>query len=109
MTHLRKLIDIPESIVKDLKILAVMEGKPLKIFIESKLIELVEQSKPKKEAKMFRLMNHDNERDKPIFESYTVKEHNEQFNTNYSSIEEAIETDYEYLFTQKQMQDYLTN
>lgn len=38
---MRKLIDIPEGAVQDLKILAVKEGKSFKRFIEDKLVELI--------------------------------------------------------------------
>lgn len=57
--------------------------------------------------KMFRLMNHDSSHTAPKFESYTVAEHNEQFGTNYQSIDEAGEADPEYLFTEEEMNDYL--
>lgn len=39
--NMKKLIDIPEEIVQDLKILAVKESKDLKNFIQDKLIDLV--------------------------------------------------------------------
>lgn len=38
---MKKLIDIPEEIIQDLKILAVKENKDLKNFIQDKLIDLV--------------------------------------------------------------------
>ena len=57
--------------------------------------------------KMFRLMNHDSSHTVPKFDGYTVEEHNEQFNTIYQSIEEAVEADPEYLFTEEQMNEYL--
>lgn len=57
--------------------------------------------------KMFKLMNHDSSHTAPIFESYTVEEYNEQYETNYSSIEEAIEADPEYLYTETEMQESL--
>ena len=41
---MKKLIDIPDEIVQDLKILAVKENKDLKNFIQDKLKELVEFS-----------------------------------------------------------------
>jgi hypothetical protein len=45
---MKKIIDIPEEILQELKILAVKENKDLKNFIQNKLIELVKnaQSKP---------------------------------------------------------------
>ena len=52
-------------------------------------------------------MNHDSSHTTPKFDSYTVAEHNEQFGTNYQSIEEAVDADPEYLFTEEQMNDYL--
>jgi hypothetical protein len=44
---MRKLIDIPDSILQDLKILAVKANKDLKNFIQDTLIELVKNSKNK--------------------------------------------------------------
>jgi len=45
---MRKLIDIPNEILQDLKILAVKSNKDLKNFIQDELKKLVEndQSKP---------------------------------------------------------------
>lgn len=42
--RMKKLIDIPEEIVKDLKKIAVDENKSLKKFIEHKLVEIVNNS-----------------------------------------------------------------
>jgi hypothetical protein len=42
---MKKLIDIPDELLKDLKILAVKEGKDLKNFIQDNLKSLVEKSK----------------------------------------------------------------
>jgi hypothetical protein len=53
-----------------------------------------------------RLMNHDSSHEKPRFEAFSLKELNEQFETNYQSIEEAVDADPEYLFTEEQMEDY---
>ena len=58
--------------------------------------------------KMFRLMNHDSSHTVPKFDSYTIQEHNEQFDTKYKSVEEAVNTDCEYLFTDEQMEMYLS-
>jgi len=58
--------------------------------------------------KMFRLMNHDSSHTEPVFESYTIEEHNKQFGTNYKSVEEATGCDPEYLFTEKEMNEYLS-
>lgn len=44
---MKKLIDIPEEIVQDLKILAVKENKDLKNFIQDKLIDLVSKGRKK--------------------------------------------------------------
>lgn len=44
---MKKLIDIPDDIITDLKILAVKKGLPLKNFIEKLLTELVKKSKNK--------------------------------------------------------------
>lgn len=42
---MRKLIDIPDNIVKDLKILAIQADKDLKNYIQDLLIEHVKKSK----------------------------------------------------------------
>ena len=44
---MKKLIDIPNEIVKDLKKLAIDENKDLKNFIQDKLVELVKNSQSK--------------------------------------------------------------
>lgn len=44
---MKKLIDIPEEIIQDLKILAVKENKDLKNFIQDKLIDLVSEGRKK--------------------------------------------------------------
>jgi hypothetical protein len=43
---MKKLIDIPEEILKDLKILAVKDGKDLKNYIQDILIQKVNGQKP---------------------------------------------------------------
>jgi predicted transcriptional regulator len=43
----RKLIDIPEDIIKDLKHMAVNADKSLKIFIQDALAELVKKNREK--------------------------------------------------------------
>lgn len=40
---MRKLIDIPDEIVQDLKILAIKQDKDLKNFIQDMLIKLVKR------------------------------------------------------------------
>lgn len=47
---MKKLIDIPEEIVQDLKILAVKENKDLKNFIQDKLIDLVRWGRKKQKS-----------------------------------------------------------
>jgi hypothetical protein len=44
---MKKIIDIPDEIVQDLKILAVKSDKDLKNFIQDELVKLVEDSKNK--------------------------------------------------------------
>lgn len=44
---MRKLIDIPEEILEDLKILSVKAKKPLKNYIEYELKKLVHKSQSK--------------------------------------------------------------
>jgi len=45
---MKKIIDIPDEIVQDLKILAVKSDKDLKNFIQDELVKLVRDSKNKK-------------------------------------------------------------
>jgi hypothetical protein len=45
---MKKIIDIPDEIVQDLKILAVKKNKDLKNFIQDELVKLVKDSKFKK-------------------------------------------------------------
>lgn len=44
---MRKIIDIPDGIVKDLKKLAISQDKDLKNFIQDELKKLVENSQSK--------------------------------------------------------------
>ncbi len=60
-------------------------------------------------GKMYRLMNHDSWHNKPRFDSYTIQEHNEQFDTNYLSIDDAVNADPEYLFTEEQMNEVIND
>ena len=46
---MKKIIDIPDEIVQDLKILAVKKNKDLKNFIQDELVKLVRDSKNKNE------------------------------------------------------------
>lgn len=48
---MRKLIDIPEEIIEDLKILAIKDGKDLKNFIQDQLVILVRGDKRKEKHK----------------------------------------------------------
>jgi len=59
---------------------------------------------------IYRLMNHDSisKDDDPKFESYILSEYNEQYGTNYSSVEEATNDDPEYLFDLEQMMDFIS-
>jgi len=45
--YLKKLIDIPQDIVKDLKKLAVDADKSLKTYIQDTLVEVVEKHRKK--------------------------------------------------------------
>ena len=49
---MKKLIDVPDEILQDLKILAVKENKDLKNFIQDKLIDLVIGSRKKNKTKI---------------------------------------------------------
>lgn len=57
-------------------------------------------------AKLYRLMNHDNPEQEPKWESYSLDQYNSEFGTNHASIDEAVEDDPEYLFTESQMDDF---
>lgn len=59
--------------------------------------------------KIFRLMNHDSSHNEPRFESFTIEEYNEVFETNYVSVDDAIADDPEYCFSEKEMNDYLVD
>lgn len=48
---MKKLIDIPDKILIDLKILAAKDQKPLKTFIESQLEKIVGKAKKKEASK----------------------------------------------------------
>jgi phosphopantothenate synthetase len=48
---MKKIIDIPDEIVQDLKILAVKKNKDLKNFIQDELVKLVRDSKNKENLK----------------------------------------------------------
>lgn len=48
---MKKLIDIPDEILQDLKILAVKENRDLKNFIQDKLIDLVSDGRKKQDNK----------------------------------------------------------
>jgi len=60
---------------------------------------------------IYRLMNHDSfdSHVPPLFHKYTLEELNKQFNTNYKTVEEAIEADPEYLFNEIEKNDYEKN
>lgn len=63
----------------------------------------------KNTEKMFRLMNHDCDHEKPEFNVYTVEEHNERFGTNFNSVEEAVDALPEYLYSEAEMKEYLAD
>jgi hypothetical protein len=48
---MKKIIDIPDKLVIDLKILAAKDQKPLKNFIESQLEKIVDKAKRKEAIK----------------------------------------------------------
>lgn len=57
------------------------------------------------DAIIYRLMNHDS-LGQAKFDRYTLAELNDEFGTEYSSIDEAIYSEPEYLFTEKDVQDW---
>lgn len=59
--------------------------------------------------KVFKLINHDSSHTNPVFESFTLQDYNTQFGNDYKSIEDAVDSDPEYLFSEEQMYDYLQN
>lgn len=73
--------------------------------------ETLKQTKMKNETTtpktMYRLMNHDSSHTQPRFEMYTLSAHNAEFRTQYNSIDEAIESDPEYLFSHSDMVEFL--
>lgn len=54
---------------------------------------------------IYRLMNHDS-LGEAKFDKYTLAELNNEFGTEYSSIDEAIDSEPEYLFSEKDVQDW---
>lgn len=70
-------------------------------------MKIKNQNSNKNIETMFRLMNHDSSHTEPRFDRYTLSEHNQQFGTNYTSVDEAVDADPEYLFTEEQMEEYL--
>lgn len=61
------------------------------------------------EEKIYRLRNHDNIRkgSEAEFESYSLSEYNLLFRTSYSSVDEAVDADPEYLFDENQMMEFI--
>ena len=62
------------------------------------------------ENKLFRLMNHDSLNSSDArFETYTLAELNEEFGTDYKTVQEAIEDkdNPEYLFDESDMQRWM--
>lgn len=76
-------------------------GEKIESSIFHKAIKMI-----RKNEVAYRLMNHDNERDEPIFHSFTLAEYNVIFKTNYKSITETIDNDPEYLFTEEEKEAY---
>jgi len=73
-------------------------------------IKAIEEAQENAENEVvYRLMNHDNPEQKPRFEKFTLSELNERFETNYSSVDEAVAADPEYLFTEAEMKEYLAD
>jgi hypothetical protein len=56
---------------------------------------------------IYRLMNHDNwgNGTKPEFEKFSLAELNERFATNYATVDEAVDADPEYLFSEDEIKD----
>lgn len=57
--------------------------------------------------KLYRLMNHDSSHEMPRYEVYTLDELNKQFETDYASIDEAIDAEPEYLYREEEIKEYL--
>lgn len=57
--------------------------------------------------KLYRLMNHDSSHVKPRYEVYTLDELNKQFETDYTSIDEAIDAEPEYLYREEEIKEHL--
>lgn len=57
---------------------------------------------------IYRLMNHDNisNNELPKFEKFTLDELNKRFDTSYISVDEAINNDPEYLFSEIEVKNY---
>ena len=71
--------------------------------IENEIKAIAEEQEANK---IFRLMNHDSSHQAPKFEAYTLESYNEQFGTSYASIEEAVDSDPEYLFTESKCRNF---
>jgi hypothetical protein len=57
--------------------------------------------------KLYRLMNHDSSHEMPRYEVYTLDELNKQFETDYTSIDEAIDAEPEYLYREEEIKEHL--
>jgi hypothetical protein len=86
---------------KELALFNIVENK-----LQDEIIDWIESYK---NQVMYRLMNHDSSNEKPRFDKYTLEEHNKQFETNYNSIQEALDDDPEYLFNEEDMFEYINN
>jgi hypothetical protein len=58
------------------------------------------------EEKIYRLMNHDSlgNGEEAKFEAYTIVDYNQAFGTSYTSVEEALVDDPEYIFTEEDVE-----
>jgi hypothetical protein len=52
-------------------------------------------------------MNHDSSHEKPRYDVYTLEELNKQFETDYTSIDEAIDAEPEYLYREEEIKEHL--
>lgn len=57
-------------------------------------------------ATIYRLMNHDNTDQEPQFEKFQLDELNAKFGTSYTSVEDAIYSEPEYLYSVEEMLSY---
>lgn len=65
----------------------------------------------KQQTFIFKLMNHDSDfrHTKPKFEKFTLSELNQINESNYQTIQDAIDSDPEYLFSKSEMKQFTIN